>query len=478
MKYLKRFFIFLIILVIGFGIFVLGVLGIDYQSTSYLYISKEPSLAKSSYLIRNVNIIPMTSDTVLNDYSVWVEAGTIKQIGKSLDVKDIEEIDGEGLFLSPGLVDMHVHVWDRYELRLYLANGVTTIRNLWGIPMHLRFKKAINNQEIIAPLFYSTSPKLTGKDDLGDDKIQLNGIEQAKSLVKSYQKRGYDFIKTYAGLPEDIYKAILQESESLKIPVVSHPSFSVDYAKHMQPQVATIEHTEDIVQQALDYHLDTTKLAEVVTLFVQNQQSFCPTLTGYYNIVKMLNAKDLATLQSDMALINPLMQEFDSKVQFDRWQNEKKINAAVITNIETQHQFHLYIINQLHQSKVNIVCGTDAGIGITVPGESIHEELAFYQKAGLSNYEVLRTATANPGLAHKEFADFGTIEEGKIANFILSAENPLENLSTLKDPMWVMVKGRQIDRNLLQKFTEKAEDRGNFLATGLRWAEYMYMEKF
>ena len=83
-----------------------------------------------SYLISNVNVIPMNRDTVLKDRTVYINDGMVKAIQETVEAENIQVINGENKYLMPGLVDMHVHVWDKYELGLYLANGVIAIRNV------------------------------------------------------------------------------------------------------------------------------------------------------------------------------------------------------------------------------------------------------------------------------------------------------------------------------------------------------------
>jgi len=210
---------------------------------------------------------------------------------------------------------------------------------------------------------------------------------------------------------------------------------------------------------------------------VSTQKSFCPTLTGYYKIFEMLELGENVLISDPVHYINPLIQKVDTKAQFDRWANEKEINSSIKANINKQHLFHLYIIKKMNEVGVNIICGTDAGIGITSPGYSIHQELALYKEAGLSNYDVLKTATINPSKTHKELEQIGSIEKGKMANFILTSKNPLEDLSVLNNPEWVMVKGRKLNKTLLNEFTENARDRSNLVVTGLRYGEYMLVEK-
>lgn len=476
MKFLKILIKILTILLIICVLAVATIIGLDHKSTSYLKIENQTSLQQNSFFIKNVNVIPMTLDTVLRNRTVLVENGIISKIATLIEENDLEIIDGQNQFLSPGLIDMHVHVWDKQELGLYLANGVTAIRNLWGMPFHLRIKEEINNHKLISPFFYSSSPKLTGKEDLGDDKVQISSPEEARELVQSYHKRGYDFIKTYAGMTETEYIAIVEEAEKLDMDVVAHPSFNVAYIEQFHPQIATLEHTEDIVQQPLNYKLDTLKLQQVVREMAMRKQAFSPTLTGFYKIYEMLTDENIEN-SNQVSYMNPLLFDMDGKNQIDRWKNEKVSNPSTPTRIKTQHNFHLYAIKLLHEQDVTLVSSTDAGIALTAPGYSIHQELNFYKQAGLSNYEVLKTSTINPGKVHSEFEKMGSIEQGKLANFVLTKDNPLENLKTLTSPEWVMLNGRKIDQSILEEFELKAKDRTNKLITALRWIENLWVEK-
>jgi imidazolonepropionase-like amidohydrolase len=146
-------------------------------------------------------------------------------------------------------------------------------------------------------------------------------------------------------------------------------------------------------------------------------------------------------------------------------------------SIKNQHDFHLKIIKELHEADVTIVCGTDAGIGVTLPGFSIHQELAFYKEAGLSNYEVLKTATINASRTHSIMNNMGTIEVGQVANLILLDSNPLLDLSALQNPSTVFIKGRKLNRETLDSFEEKAKSRKNLIASAVRYLENLIIEK-
>jgi hypothetical protein len=476
MKTIKRVLKFIVICI---GIFLIGiaiVMFVDKQNTKYLKVEKN-KFAENSYLITNANIIPMNQDTILVDKMVYIKDGLIQNISENIEIKGVAIIDAKNKYLTPGLIDMHVHVWDRYELGLYLSNGVTAVRNLWGMPMHLRLKEDIKNDKIISPIFFTTGPKLTGPEFIGDDNIQLVSPIEAKQKVISYKKRGYDFIKTYYGLTEDIFDAVVAQATISDMDIIAHPSQKVPYAYHFNPQIKSIEHVEDIIQQPLNYSLDTLKLKEVIHHFAKSKHSaFSPTLTVYNNIYQMLINDNILDLEP-LKFMNPLIKKVDSKAQFERWYNSKLRDSTIVTTIKKQHDFHLKIIKKLHEVGVTFICGTDAGIGITIPGFSMHQELSFYKEAGLSNYEILKTATINASKTHLIMNNMGTIEVGKFANLLLVDTNPLLDLSALQNPTKVFIKGRKLDRETLDNFENKAKNRSNLIASAVRYLENLIIEK-
>lgn len=453
------------------------ILWLDSTGSAYLKIDQSDTTFVDSYILSNVNVIPMNLDTVLADKMVHIKEGKIEKIADFIEADDTERIDGKQHYLTPGLIDMHVHVWDKYELGVYLSNGVTTVRNLWGMPMHLRMKQDEVENKIFSPTFFTSGPKLTGREFIGDDNLNLRHPDEAKEKVISYKARGYDFIKTYYGLDQDLFDAVIEQSQRSKIDIVAHPSQKVSFAYHLHPQIKSIEHAEEIVQQALSYQLDTNQLETIIErISASEHSSYCPTIIGFYNIYDMMLNDDILSAESTKYM-NPLIRKVDSKSQFERWTNAKQNDASEVSRIKIQHDFHLFILQKLHESGVNIICGTDAGIGVTLPGFSIHQELAFYKKAGLSNYEALKTATANASKAHSIMNQLGTIEEGKVANLLLLEENPLVDLEALQNPSHVFIKGRKLDRKTLDAFNTKAKNRKNLISSAIYYLENLLVEK-
>ncbi len=477
MKILKQILKIVFALIALLVLSLLIIVWVDASRTNYLDINKNEPISNNSYLISNVNIIPMNKDTVLLDKMVYIKDGVIEKLADTIKVNGVQIFNGESKYLTPGLIDMHVHVWDRYELGLYLSNGVTAVRNLWGMPMHLRIKEDVIEENIFSPSFFTTGPKLTGSEFIGDDNLNLTNPREAKEKIIEYKESSYDFIKTYYGLDKAIFDAVIEQAKISEMDIVAHPSQKVPFSYHLHSQIKSIEHAEEIVQQPLQFDLDQRKLQSIIDSISKSKHTnYCPTITVFNNIYQMMMNDSI--LDSDsLKYMNPLIKMDDSKRQFDRWFNAKQNDPKTVDRIKSQHDFHLTIVKKLHKAGVPIICGTDGGIGVTLPGSSIHKELAFYKEAGLSNYEILKTATVNASRTHEIMNQLGTIEEGKVANLLVVDENPLDNLSSLRKPTYVFVNGRKLNRETLDSFDEKAKNRKNLIATALRYLENLIVEK-
>lgn len=450
---------------------------LDDWQTDYLNFESRPSAEGNSYILEEAHLIPMHQDTVLRDKCLLIEDGKIVEISDTIIDSELPRLNLHHQYVMPGLNDMHVHLWDRYELGLYLANGVTGIRNVWGFPMHLKIKEDIAQGELIAPSFTTSGPKLTGRAFIGDDNLQLFSPEEARQKVREYHERHYDFIKTYYGLDADLFAAIIDECRRLNMDIVAHPSDKVPYNYHLQEPIISLEHVEDIVQRALHYKLDTATFQTLLQDFKAHPStSFCPTVMAYYNIYRMIMEPELLE-EDEVSDMNSLIRRTDSRGQFERWQGQKQEEPELAQRILAQHQFQLYILGELQKAGLNIICGTDAGIGITRPGFSIHQELAFYKQAGLSNFEVLKTATVNVAQSHEILSDLGSIEPNKRANLLVLADNPLQNLETLKEPQMVFVEGHLLQENDLREFKRRSKGRSNLIATAYHYLIYLLVEK-
>ncbi|MFO7814515.1 MAG: hypothetical protein R6V14_02035 [Halanaerobiales bacterium] len=188
-------------------------------------IAESKIINNNTIVFKNVNIIPMNKKGILKNRSVIIKDEIIQKITSkgNLNInKEAYVIDATGKYLMPGLSDMHVHIRNKSDLKLFLANGITTVRNMAGHKTHLIYKKKINNGEIIGPNIITTTPLLDGNPPIYPHADVLSNTKVARETVREYKEKGYDYIKVYEKLNKEVYDAIIEEAKRQNIEVVGH----------------------------------------------------------------------------------------------------------------------------------------------------------------------------------------------------------------------------------------------------------------
>lgn len=180
---------------------------------------------KKDIVIKNVNIIPMTNEIVLENMSVYISDGKIKEIGDydSLTLpKKVETIDAEGKFLIPGLSDLYVQDLTEGELLLLLKNGVTTVRNIVGNNEILLYRSLIQKGKMPGPEIFTTGPALDKQLFMKIDPTGREYLSNIKHLVKQIKDNGYDYVYIHPGMKDEILDEVVRSAEKNQIPILNH----------------------------------------------------------------------------------------------------------------------------------------------------------------------------------------------------------------------------------------------------------------
>ncbi len=173
----------------------------------------------------DVNVAPLDRELIIAGQTVVVKDGKIVEMGPADKVKapaGALRVDGRGKYLMPGLADLHIHLSDYNErhnvamLRLYVANGVTTILNLYGTPHHLELRAKIRSGAVFGPEFYTSGPFISNAPihTPTPDEVELDVVEQKRA--------GYDFIKIHGDFSRDAYHRLFQVARREGMRVIGH----------------------------------------------------------------------------------------------------------------------------------------------------------------------------------------------------------------------------------------------------------------
>jgi hypothetical protein len=200
------------------------------------------------------------------------------------------------------------------------------------------------------------------------------------------------------------------------------------------------------VNQLNDQMVDTYEPARAATLFslfVKNDTWQVPTLTirharGYFQELKAANDPRLKYMPNDV--IDSWGPHLDARQPTD---------PEVLASRKHLFQKEIELTGAMHRAGVELLAGTDAGNPFAFPGFSLHDELGFMVQAGLTPLEALQTATIKPADFLGLTKTLGTVEKGKVADFVLLDANPLDNIANTKRIAAVVFAGRLLDRKAL-----------------------------
>jgi imidazolonepropionase-like amidohydrolase len=457
--------------------------------------SLPPPVQKSEDIIvfQNVNLVPMTDEKILKNQTVLVKGSRIIEIGPSKTIDEPENskrIDGTGAFLMPGLADMHMHTRDNWNdwmgdwpvspLLLYLANGVTTIR-CFGPEMSgyvLRWRDKINSGQLIGPIIYTSGPIIYGP------------VNNPQKIVLKQKAQGFDFIKLYSFLPKDEFHEAMIAAKQAGMYTAGHIPFQVGLEGVLLEGMDEIAHIEELSFEFVDFdrnkrltgrewmpYVIKTAYQQVKQYFglsiEELDEKFGGLVSSVATKVHDANVPVCTTLFLDEVIVEKLYEpeQFLSKPE-NRYLPRKYRSAFRQGREKHQMQFRggedfapfkrtidKILIKYLKEADVLFVLGTDAGTGWMglVPGFSIHDELRILTENGFTPYEAIKTATVNAAIVVEEMngnGDFGTIEVGKRADLILVEDNPLEDVTNIKNILGVMASGRWYNKTMLQKFID------------------------
>jgi len=417
-----------------------------------LLLAKSAVFAESTAFV-NVNVVPMTSETVIEQQTVVVRKAHIEAIGPVDEVpipEDATVIDGTDRYLMPGLAEMHAHVpgsdspnLDR-DFSLFVANGVTTIRGMLGEPSHLALRQDLLHGVVFGPRLFTSGPSLNGRS--------VSGASHARQLVEEQHAAGYDFIKVHPGLSSDEFEALAQTANALGMPYAGHVPVAAGVSRALELNMASIDHLDGYFAALLPANsdgsggyggffdvmladeLETGRIAEIARATAE---------AGTWNVPTEVLVEFRVDETPVSELRNWPEMRYMPTATVQRWADEKEsVIAASDFDPEVAAlaiEIRRRLILELHRADAGLLLGSDSPQVFNVPGFAIHRELDALVSAGLTPFEALRIGT----VAVDEFlhSNTGIVAVGRAADLVLLDANPLVDIRNSRRIHGVMVRG-------------------------------------
>jgi imidazolonepropionase-like amidohydrolase len=435
----------------------------------FLAIAAPAASAQQTIAITNVTVIDGV-DAPRRNFTVIARGNRIVRVAPAQSVRvpaDARVVDGRGKFLIPGLWDMHVHtavIGGRELLELYVANGVTGIRDMGGDWETLTgWRREIADGEVVGPRILASGPYLEG-GDVPIAHLTTRTPEEARTAVDSLVRLGVDFVKVHSQLTRDAYFAIARRARERGIVFAGHVPRVVGAAAASDSGQRSIEHMLAIpapctpaesvalrprftVQSAIG-RCSSENLGRLYARFVRNRTWVTPTFVAAYEVAtwpeRALPGDSLAhylpdTLRRYVAGIFPMPDSIPPGAD--------SVGRAMFAKRLTQ-------VARMRRAGVRILTGTDAPLRNSPPGFGLHEELELLAKGGMTPIEILRAATLEPARYLAARDSLGAIAAGQRADLVVLDADPLQDIRNTRRISAVVANGRLYDAAQRARFLE------------------------
>lgn len=448
----------------------------------FAQIEKAPNRAEGEYanrtIIRGVTLINSTGAPPVGPIDIVIEKNKIAQIkqvgypGVPIDPKSRpklnegdKELDCTGMYLMPGFIDMHGHIGGKqqgtpaeYVFKLWLAHGITTIRDPSagnGLDWTLDQKRRSEKNEITAPRI-----KAYTAFGMGSDK-PITTPEEARQWVRDNAAKGADGIKFFGAEPM-VFRAALDENKKIGLRSACHHAqlevARMNVLATAKAGLTSMEHWYGLPEALFDertlqnypadynYNNEQNRFEEAGKLWKQAAEpgsakwnqvmdelikidfTLDPTFNIYEANRDLMLARraewhDEYTLPAVWRFYGPSRLSHGS--YWLNWGTEQEVAW------KENYRIWMRFVNEYKNKGGRVTTGSDSGFIYQLYGFAYIRELELLREAGFHPLEVIRAATIKGAEALGMADQIGSVEVGKLADFVITEENPLANLKTL-----------------------------------------------
>jgi hypothetical protein len=382
-------------------------------------------------------------------------------------------VDLRGRYIIPGLWDMHTHniIDEAIFPPLFIANGVTGIREMRGGPAVAATRARIEAGTLIGPRMVTAGPIVDGPASfLAGDDIIVHNRSEVEAALRRIKRDGGDFVKVYSHLTPQLYQDVIEVARRERLTIAGHIPYLVTAETVSRSGQHSVEHLLGIpvavssARDAMNALIAQTPLVDPFAYYYfmteldwQASELYHPaTAQAFFALLRRNNTWQVPTI-TVLRMVNSPLGTFDDDPRLiyipeayrQPWIERHAIFAPKTPEqIEIQRRFlesQTALVGRMEEAGVPLVAGTDCNNPFVFPGFSLHDELANLVQAGLTPMRAIQAATRDAarclGIEHQH----GTVSPGKAADFVVLDADPLHDITNTTRIHAVVTRGRLID---------------------------------
>lgn len=363
-----------------------------------------------------------------------------------------QTVDVSGKWILPGLWDMHAHVEQIEQLAVYLAAGVTTVRDMGNIVDFITgVRDAVDSGKGLGPRIL-VNALIDGEGPGALGTVRVKSPEEIGPTIDRLKAAGCIEVKIYSSVAPSLVKPIVAYAHAHGMRAVGHVPRGMATQAAIDAGYDSISHIEFLLDPALP-QAEARKLSRqerlrriaAVDLGSAPMQKEIASLVARHVVIDdtlSLTEQELHTLAENARRepgIKTLPRELEATLG--------GLPESLAADGDAAFEKYVALLRELHRRGVPIVAGSD----INVPGHSVHREIELYVKAGMSPLEAIQAATLAPARAMHVDRDLGSVEKGKRADLLVVSGDPLADVSNVRRAALVVTRGRAYDPRALWK---------------------------
>ena len=410
---------------------------------------KMPGRRTGTFAFVGATLIDGTGQPAVSNATVVTENGKIVAAGPASSVKvpaNAQRIDVGGKYIIPGLWDMHAHYEQVEWGPIYLAAGVTTVRDVGNeLEFITAVRDAVNSGNALGPHMLLAGV-VDGDSPYAIGVSRVNSPDDAALWVKRYHDAGFQQIKIYSSVKTDNLKAVCADAHQLGMTVtghipegmtafegvedgmdqINHVHYIADlyFPKGFNYRKATTEERKKVLE-SIDMNSESSR--QILLFFKQHGTVIDPTI-ALMELVGRTADRPVSSFEPGIEKVAPQLRE-------PLTSGGVPAEGAEVAQLRLRREIET--VGALHRAGVPIVAGTDQ----SVPGYSLYREIELYVQAGFTPMEALQAATLVPAKAMKVERESGTVEAGKRADFDILDADPLQDIHNIRSVRWVVSNG-------------------------------------